>query len=148
VTARLAPWDRAIGLVSAGGKTGFTDMPAADLERFAPIAGLEVPGGSAYLITGVDTGRATLNVTPDDALGTIMSAGRSPLTIDEGMALITTIPDVLSSRNAFSMLGSRAGDRRVPAMWTSRGRPRLGWCWAGNPHSWLGSASCEARLGP
>ncbi|MGQ0669203.1 MAG: DUF5701 family protein [Actinomycetota bacterium] len=25
--------------------------------------------------------------------------------------------------------------------------PRLGWCWAGNPHTWLGSASCGAGVG-
>lgn len=122
-------------------------MPAGDLERFRPTDGLELPSGSAYLATGVDTGGATLNITPDDALPTITSGGRSPLTIDEGMALVTLIPDVLVTHNAFSMLGSRCGDRRVPAMWTSRGRPRLGWCWAGNPHAWLGSASCAARLG-
>lgn len=122
-------------------------MAADDLDRFEPIEGLELPSDSAYLIAGVDAGGATLNVTPDDALATITGGGRSPLTIDEGMALVTLIPDVLVTRNAFSMLGSRCGDRRVPAMWTSRGRPRLGWCWAGNPHTWLGSASCEARLG-
>jgi hypothetical protein len=41
-----------------------------------------------------------------------------------------------------------AGDRRVPALWISGGAPKLGWCWAGNPHTWLGSASCATRLGP
>jgi uncharacterized protein DUF5701 len=147
VTGLHAPWDRAIGLVSVRGKTGFTEMPADDLGRFHPIDSLELPGGSAYVMTGVDTGAATLNVTPDDALATITAAGRSPLTIDEGMALLTSFPNVLVTHNAFSMLGSRCGDRRVTAMWLSRGRPRLGWCWAGNPHTWLGSASCEARLG-
>jgi len=86
-----------------------------------------------------------LNVTPDDALESIISKGRSPLTIDEGLALVTQYPEVLESRNAFSILGSRCGDRRVPALWLSKGRPRLGWCWAGNPHSWLGSASCGGR---
>jgi hypothetical protein len=23
----------------------------------------------------------------------------------------------------------------------------LGWCWDGNPHTWLGSASCKTRIG-
>jgi hypothetical protein len=53
---------------------------------------------------------------------------------------------VLKTANAFSLLGSRRGDRRVPALWLSGGRPRLGWCWAGAPHFWLGSASCAERL--
>jgi len=121
-------------------------MPASDLDRFCPIDGLELPDGEAWLIADVDPGGAFRNVTPDDALGTITGDGRSPLTVDEGIALVTQLPEVLEGRNAFSMLGSRCGDRRVTAMWISRGRPRLGWCWAGNPHKWLGSASCGGRL--
>ncbi len=146
VASRLAPSDRAIGLVTLGAHEGFTDMPADDLMRFRPIDGLEVPGDSAWLSTDVDAGGAFLSVTPDAALETIVRDRRSPLTIDEGMALVTQFPEVLKERNAYSMLGSRCGDRRVTAMWVSRGRPRLGWCWAGNPHAWLGSASCADRL--
>ena len=33
----------------------------------------------------------------------------------------------------------------VPAIWISNRAPKLGWCWAGNPHTWLGSASCSDR---
>ena len=40
------------------------------------------------------------------------------------------------------MAGSRRGDQRVPAFWVSEGRPKLGWCWDRNPHTWLGTASC------
>lgn len=121
-------------------------MDAADIERFQPIDGIGIPGDFAYLATDIDTGKATLNVTPDDALESIKKARRSPLTLDEGIALVNQFPDVLKTRNCFSMLGSRCGDRRVTALWISRGSPRLGWCWAGNPHTWLGSASCSARL--
>jgi uncharacterized protein DUF5701 len=53
---------------------------------------------------------------------------------------------VLRSRNCFSLLGSRAGDKRVPALWVSSRRPRLGWCYQGAPHTWLGTASCAGRL--
>jgi hypothetical protein len=134
---------RAIQLVELGGKAGFTDM--GDLDRFGPIGGIEIPDTPAYLVIDVDTGPGTLNVTPDDALESIMSKNRSPLTIDEGLALVMQYPEVLENRNAFSILGSRRGDRRVPALWLSKGRPRLGWCWAGNPHTWLGSASCGGR---
>jgi hypothetical protein len=127
-------------------RVGFTTMEADDLARFAPIDGLEIPAGP-YLLEDVDTGAELLNVTPDDALARILAAGRSPLTIEEGIALLGHHPDVLRTHNAFSLLGSRCGDRRVPALWTSKGRPRLGWCWAGNPHTWLGSASCASRVG-
>ena len=71
-----------------------------------------------------------------------------PLTIDEGIAILTHHPDFLQKNNCFSLLASRCGDQRVPAMWISGGAPRLGWCWAGNPHTWLGSASCRSRIGP
>ncbi|MGW0174505.1 DUF5701 family protein [Rhodococcus sp. NPDC003322] len=34
------------------------------------------------------------------------------------------------------------------ALWISQRRPKLGWCWNGNPHSRLGSASAGRRIGP
>jgi Family of unknown function (DUF5701) len=143
------------GRVPASGTFVMVVRPAAelpfttmdDLERFTPIDGVDVPPGPAYLVTDVDTGRATLNVTLDDALERIVAEGRSPLTIEEGLAVLAQDPGILRTQNAFSLLGSRCGDRRVPALWVSAGRPRLGWCWAGNPHTWLGSASCARRIG-
>ena len=75
----------------------------------------------------------------------LLGAGRSPLTIDEGVALVTHHPEVFKARNAFQALGSRAQNKRVPSFWVSKGAPRLGWCWAGNPHTWLGAASAAAR---
>jgi hypothetical protein len=139
---------RVIGAVSLRGKPGFTDMEPDDLARFEPIDGVEVPAGFAYLVEGWDAGADTLNVTPDAALPAIEAAGRSPLTIDEGLAIVLQHPEVLRERNRFSLLGSRCGDRRVTALWIKRGgRPRLGWCYAGAPHTWLGSASCAGRLG-
>jgi hypothetical protein len=144
IVVRVAA-DRAMPLVELDGKQGFTRMESDELARFAPIEGVELPGGRAYLITDVDTGRSTLNVTPDDALETIVRERRSPLTIEEGVAVVTHFPEVLKTQNSFSLLGSRCGDRRVTALWISETRPRLGWCWAGNPHTWLGSASCGGR---
>ena len=82
-----------------------------------------LPAGDAYLLADVDTGRDTLNVTPDDALVAIEREGRSPLTLDEGLALVTHFPEVLRTHNAFSLLGSRCGDRRVTAIWVSKGAP-------------------------
>jgi hypothetical protein len=121
-----------------------TTIEPDDFARFRPIEAIDVPSGP-YLVIDVDLGRETLNVTPDDALERILAEGRSPLTIEEGLALLDQHPEVLRTQNAFSLLGSRCGDRRVPALWLSRGKPRLGWCWAGAPHTWLGSASCRGR---
>ena len=114
-------------------------------EDYAPIAGLEIPETAVYRLVDFDAGAEFFDVPPDDALPQILARGRSPLTIEEGIAVLVADPNVLRERNSFSLLGSRRGDRRVPALWTSKGKPRLGWCWAGAPHSWLGSASCAGR---
>ena len=136
----------ALAAIELDGKSGYTDLGAADLESFKPIAEAEVPA-QPYLLAGFDPGREFLNVTPEAALPAILAAGRSPLTIAEGMAILLADPEVLRERNCFSLLGSRCGDRRVPALWIKGdGRPRLGWCWQGAPHTWLGSASCEGRV--
>jgi uncharacterized protein DUF5701 len=129
---------------------GVVNMFPAEPESFTPIEGLQIPRDIVYLLVDIDTGRDTLNITPADALTIIRQRNRSPLTIDEGVALVTHFPEVLTDKktyNCFSMAGSRRSDRRVPALWISFGRPRLGWCWEGNPHTWLGSASCGSRVG-
>ncbi|MFN2467060.1 MAG: DUF5701 family protein [Gaiellaceae bacterium] len=138
---------RSMPLVELAGRPGLVRMDPTDPGEFAPIEGVHLPLGPAYLLADLDTGADTLNVTPDGALERLLEEGRSPLTIEEGVAVLTHYPDVLETHNSFSLLGSRRGDRRVPALWRSNGHPRLGWCWAGNPHTWLGSASCAARLG-
>jgi hypothetical protein len=148
VKKELVPADQAMPLIELAGQAGFTTVAADELARFKPITSVRVPSGAAYLLLDVATGKDTLNLTPDEAMTRITAAGRSPLTLDEGIALVTHYPGILKSGNCFSMLGSRCGDRRVTALWISGGRPRLGWCWAGNPHTWLGSASCGGRVGP
>ncbi len=139
--------ERAFARVDLRGRSGFTTMEPDDLARFVSTADVEVPAATAYLLTDIDTGQDTLDVPPDDALPAILAAGRQPLTLDEGIAVVTHNPDLLAGGNRFSLLGSRCGDRRVTAIWVSQRRPRLGWCWAGAPHTWLGSASCASRVG-
>lgn len=142
------PVNRAITQVERNRQSGFSVMPPEDLDRFLPIEQIQLPAGAAYLLLDVDTGADLLNVTPDEALERIGQERRSPLTVEEGVALITHFPEALQKNRCFSLLGSRCGDRRVTALWISQGRPKLGWCWAGNPHTWLGSASCGERVGP
>mgnify|MGYP000067663043 CR=1 FL=1 len=132
--------------VHGTGGAGFTTMEPDDLARYRPLPELDVPA-APYLLHDVDTGTDTLGLTPGEVLPRLTSAGRSPLTIAEGLAVLVSDHGVLRSRNCFSLLGSRAGDKRVPALWVSERRPRLGWCYQGAPHTWLGSASCGARRG-
>ncbi len=137
----LAPAEEAMARTG-----GFVGMDPTTPAEYAPIAAIEIPDAPSYVLHDVDLGAEFFDVTPDDALTRILDRGRSPLTIQEGIAVLTDRADVLTTENAFSLLGSRRGDRRVPALWLSGGRPRLGWCWAGAPHSWLGSASCAERV--
>ena len=140
-----APVRQVLEAARTVGGTGFCTMTDDDLARFRPLPELAVPA-TPYLLLGVDTGPETLNVPPAAAAPAIMAAGRTPLTIAEGLAVLVSDPGVLRSRNCFSLLGSRAGDKRVPGLWVSARRPRLGWCYQGAPHTWLGTASCAGRL--
>jgi hypothetical protein len=134
-----------LGTVHMVGGTGFTTMEPEDLARFRPLPELEVPA-TPYLLLDVDPGPDTFDLPPSEALPRITAARRSPLTIAEGVSVLVSDPGVLRSRNCFSLLGSRAADKRVPALWVSARRPRLGWCYQGAPHTWLGSASCGGRV--
>lgn len=146
VKSEQASAEEALSLVDFNGKAGVVSMFPAEPGDFRPIDEVTIPGGPVYLLMDIDRGRDTLNVAPDAALDNIRGRGRSPLTIDEGIAILTQYPEFLKKNNCFSLLASRWGDRRVPALWISDDRPKLGWCWAGNPHTWLGSASCGARI--
>jgi hypothetical protein len=146
VTRAVVPAERSMPLTSLRGKPGFVSADTSDIGQFVPIPEAEVPHDEAYLVLDVERGEDLRDVRPNDALVTITSRGRTPLTVDEGIALVTAHPQVLEKNRCFSLVASRCGDKRVPALWISGGAPKLGWCWAGNPHSWLGSASCGGRV--
>lgn len=141
----LVPTVAAVERWEVRGKAGWTDM-GDEIAGYRPVDGVQVPM-TPYLLVDVSTGPETLDVPPAGALPMIRERGRTPLTVDEGIALVTQVPTVLTERNAFQAVGSRTGNRRIPSFWVSKGAPRLGWCWEGNPHSWLGTASAGSRLG-
>lgn len=148
ITKELVPTKAAMSLVVREGRSGHVAMQPVEPNDFAPIADVSVPDGGAYLLVDIDRGMETLNVRPEDALRLIRRKRRSPLTIDEGVAVVTQYPDFLQKNNCFSLLASRRADQRVPAIWIDgTKRPKLGWCWDRNPHTWLGSASCKMRIG-
>lgn len=142
---QLAPPARAMELTALDGRPGFADLDPADLDRFEPIPSLGAPVAPAWVIFDVDRGSDLCNVRPNDAVETITERGRTPTTVAEGIALVTQHPQLLVKNHCFSLAGSRCGDKRVPAIWISNRAPKLGWCWAGNPHTWLGTASCSGR---
>ncbi|MFW6112742.1 MAG: DUF5701 family protein [Thermodesulfobacteriota bacterium] len=65
-------------------------------EWFENASGVSTPD-KAYLVLDVDTGEAGTNITPAKSVKKFGQEGRSALTIDEGLALITHYPEVLES---------------------------------------------------
>lgn len=118
------------------------------LAQFLPRPELDVPVAPAYLVVGVDRGDEFRGVRPRDAVPTILDRGRTPLTIHEGLAFAMLHPASLEPNHCYMLAGSRRGDQRVPALWISGRSPKLGWCWDGNLHTWLGIASAKERLTP
>ena len=112
---------------------------------YSDLPDLGVPPDEPYLLVDVERGEEFCDVRPGDAVAEIAGRGRTPLTILEGIILQLVRPDLLEKNRCFMLAGSRRGDRRVPALWISGGAPKLGWCWEGNPHSWLGTASAAER---
>lgn len=141
----LAAPEHTMPMTRRGNRPGFADYDADDLAGFGPIADLDVPAGP-YLAYDVERLGDTLGQTPDEAAVGIAARRRTPITIEEGIALITQFPDTLEKNHCFHTAGSRRGDQRVPALWISKNAPKLGWCWARNRHTWLGVASCAARV--
>ncbi|MFD7256801.1 DUF5701 family protein [Streptomyces sp. NPDC059874] len=147
-------------LLRHDGKPGFvvTDMP--DVDRFAPC-GVELPDAPLYLVTGLDRGEHMADWSPDEALPALTEENRTPLLLTEGIHWVLQQPAVLERNRCFMTIGSRlrkangALDARTPAIWISNGTgrdgrerrnaPKVGWCWWGNRHTWLGFASATGR---
>ena len=149
LTRQLVPIEETMPRTTLAGKgrPGFVDhsYEPGSLERFVAIPEAGLPDQHAYLLLDVERGEEFCGAVPEDAMSVIGERGRTLLTIEEGIAMIAHFPQVLVKNRCFSLGGSRCGDRRVPAIWISRGAPKLGWCWQRNPHTWLGMASAGAR---
>lgn len=145
IHTKQAPVERTLPLVAREGKPAVERLFPRTPGYFEPLDSLRPLIGDAYLLLDVDRGNDTLNMVPLQAADHLARSGRSPITVQEGVALLTHFPDLLQPNRCFMMLGSRGGDKRVPALWLSDRQPKLGWCWEGNPHTWLGFASAGGR---
>lgn len=145
VIVPTAPLRESALMMTKDGRSASLMFGDDELAQYQPIEGVTVPEALVYLLTDIDTGTEFTNITPESALTTITGRGRTALTIAEGIALVTQRPDMLRKNRCFSLLASRRGGQKVPAVWISQKAPKLGWCWDRNPHTWLGSASAGAR---
>ena len=157
----LAPASALASLMKHEGKQGFTVIDMPDVDLFGPIDQVSLPTGAVYLVEGINRGDEMANWSPDEALPAIESSGRTPLTVGEGIFWLLQQPHALERGRCFMTIGSRlrkpngALDARTPAIWISNGTgrdgpanrnaPKVGWCWAGNRHTWLGFASAVSR---
>lgn len=157
-----APASALVPLLERSGKRGFIVVDMSDIDDFAPIEQVALPPAPVYLADELERGDQMANWSPDEALPAITSVGRTPLTIAEGIHWVLQRPDVLARGHCFMTIGSRLRkpngslDARTPALWISNGTgrdgrdnrnaPKLGWCWAGNRHTWLGFASASQRI--
>lgn len=148
-------------LLRHGGRPGFVVADLTDVDDFLPIAEVALPDAPAYLARDPQRHDDLRNWSPDEALPHLLAAGRTPLTLIEGITWLLQRPDVLERNACFMTIGSRLRrpdgtlDTRTPAVWTSNGTghdgkerrhaPKVGWCWAGNRHTWLGFASAAGR---
>ncbi|MCH1865428.1 DUF5701 family protein [Nocardioides sp. CFH 31398] len=162
VHPRAAPPSRLAPLLRRQGKPGFVVVDMTDLDEFVPIEGVSLPDAPLYLLTDVDRGDDLRSWSPDEALPEITGRDRTPLTVGEGISWLLAEPDRLEPNHCFMTIGSRLRrgsrlDARTPAIWISSGTgrdgrdaaraPKVGWCWAGNRHTWLGFASAGVRVG-
>lgn len=149
IKQELISAEEMMSLVKKDNKNGVTILRPHTSENFKTIDDVKIPNNQVYLLLDINRGKSNINLPPSEAMKLIKNEGKSPLTIDEGIAIVTQFPEFLIKNNCFSLLASRTGkDQRVPAIWINgKKEPNLGWCWDGNPHTWLGSASCSNRIG-
>jgi hypothetical protein len=156
-----APASALAPLLELDGKPGFVVTDMTDVDQFVPVDEAKLPDPPVYAVADLDRGDDMGNWIPDEALPAITAAGRTPLTLGEGIHWLLQQPDVLDRNHCFMTIGSRkpkangALDARTPALWISNGTgrdgrerrnaPKVGWCWAGNRHTWLGFASAADR---
>lgn len=158
---KYAPASALAHLVERQGKHGFVVADMTDVDQFAPVEDAALPENPLYLVEGPDRGDALSNWSPNEALPAILESSRTPMTLTEGIYWLLQCPDVLERGHCFMTIGSRLRkpngllDTRTPALWISNGTgrdgrdnrnaPKVGWCWAGNRHTWLGFASASNR---
>ncbi|MBI3335642.1 MAG: hypothetical protein HY001_04045 [Candidatus Portnoybacteria bacterium] len=141
---KLLTLEKKIPLMEVDGKKGFTTFNLSELKT---AEGVEIPESMAYLVIDIENGKVMLGKTADEAVKQFKKEGRSPLTAEEGVALVLQHPEILKD-HYMDLAGSRHGDDLVALVWLGEGKPRLDWDWASGSGAEWGAASCGSRVGP
>ncbi|MEU6848106.1 DUF5701 family protein [Streptomyces sp. NPDC046716] len=157
-----APASALAPLLRRDDRAGFVVVDMTDVDLFTPVDTVtDLPDAPLYLVDRPDRGDEMANWSPDEALPALTERGRTPLLLTEGIHWVLQQPAALEHNHCFMTIGSRLRkpngslDARTPAVWISngtgrdgrerRGAPKVGWCWAGNRHTWLGFGSTGGR---
>ncbi len=160
VHPRLLAPSTLVGHLRLGDKPGFVVEDMGDVDDFAPT--VDVPDAPLYALAAPDRGDDLANRSPEEAVPALAARGRTPMLLTEGLIWAIQRPEVLERNHCYMTAGSRlrrpngSFDARTPALWIAngtgrdgaarRGAPKVGWCWWGNRHTWLGFASTTARV--
>ena len=89
--------------LSGGSVPGIVDRNHGEdgLASYLPIAEVELPAAPVYLLVDIERGEEFCGIRPADALPQILNRGRTPLTIHEGIALVTQFPGMLEKNRCF-----------------------------------------------
>jgi hypothetical protein len=157
-----APASQLVPLIGHNSKHGFLVVDMPDVDDFAPIDSVRLSAGPLYLINRLDRCDHMANWSPDEALPAITAAGRTPLSLSEGIHWLMQQPEMLQRNHCFMTIGSRlpkpngslnartprSGSTTAPAATgqTTATPPKARWCSAGGRHT--GSASPQPPREP
>ena len=91
----LAPASVLAAAITVAGRQGFVVSDMSDVDEFTPISSIRIPSSPVFIVRDLDRGDAMSNWSPDEALPAIADAGRTPLTLTEGLHWVLQWPEVL-----------------------------------------------------
>ena len=139
-----APVGVLLGAVSTPGGCGGSPLSAGELAGFAARPELDVPS-VPYLLLDVELGEATAGLPATEAEARVVAAGRTPLTLAEGVAVLLCDCGVRRATPSFTLLGSRNEAGAHPVLVCGADGPVLTGAEAGTARDDLGAASCGGR---
>ncbi|MCC7160163.1 hypothetical protein IT399_00320 [Candidatus Nomurabacteria bacterium] len=132
-----------IELIELQGRKGSTLL---DLSKFKTVEYLEIPETLAYLIVDVGISITTQEETADNAERQLKEDGRSPITIEEGVALALQYPRILEEHNVI-FAGSRYDTNQVADLWLHGNNPEFSLYSRNNSNPRWSLVSCGNRIG-
>jgi len=144
----MLPLKKKVELMEVNGVKGYTAHESS--AEFKTYGGVKIPESPAYLMVDVEVSEHSIGIRRVKMNKSIEEhfPGRSLLTAEEGVALVTQYPEILEQK--ITLAGSRFGNEKVPAV--------LYLSWGGGKKTpvleamdvrpWAHPVSCGKRVGP